>query len=37
VRIGNFTSRAAAESARSYLAPRFPEAFIVPDTISVTR
>ena len=37
VRIGNFTSRAAAESARTYLAPRFPEAFIVPDTISVTR
>lgn len=37
VRIGNFTSRATAESARSYLAQRFPEAFIVPDTISVTR
>jgi hypothetical protein len=37
VRIGNFTSRDAAESARSYLAQRFPEAFIVPDTISVTR
>ncbi len=37
VRIGNFTSRDAAERARQYLAKRFPEAFIVPDTVSITR
>lgn len=37
VRIGNFTSRESAERAREFLARRFPEAFIVPDTISVTR
>ncbi len=37
VRIGNFTSRDAAERARSYLTRRFPDAFIVPDTITVTR
>lgn len=37
VRVGNFTSRAAAERARTYLARRFPEAFIVPDTVTIRR
>lgn len=37
VRIGNFTSRSAAERARTFLARRFPDAFIVPDTVTVTR
>lgn len=37
VRVGNFTSRQAAERARQYLSQRFPDAFIVPDTVVVTR
>ena len=37
VRVGNFTSREAAERARSALAQRFPDAFIVPDTVEITR
>lgn len=37
VRVGNFTSRTTAERARQYLAQRFPDAFIVPDTVVVTR
>lgn len=37
VRIGNFTSRQAAERAREHLALRFPGAFIVPDTVVITR
>ena len=37
VRVGNFTSREAAERARSNLAQRFPDAFIVPDTVEITR
>lgn len=37
VRIGNFTSRDAADRARSFLAQRFPDAFIVPDAVTVTR
>ena len=37
VRVGNFTSREAAEQARSNLAQRFPDAFIVPDTVEITR
>ena len=37
VRLGNFTSRASAERARAFLAQRYPDAFIVPDTVTVTR
>lgn len=37
VRIGNFTSRDAAERARRFLAQRYPDAFVVPDTVTVTR
>lgn len=37
VRIGNFTSRESAEQALDFLSRRFPEAFIVPDTVTVTR
>lgn len=37
VRIGNFASRERAERARQYLEQRFPDAFIVPDTVSITR
>lgn len=37
VRVGNFTSREAAERARSALAQQFPDAFIVPDTVEITR
>lgn len=37
VRVGNFTSREAAERARSFLSQRFPDAFIVPDTVEITR
>lgn len=37
VRVGNFRSREAAERARNILAQRFPDAFIVPDTVEITR
>ncbi|MEX0746787.1 MAG: SPOR domain-containing protein [Rhodothermales bacterium] len=37
VRIGNFTTRDAAERARRFFAQRFPDAFLVPDTVIVTR
>lgn len=37
VRVGNFRSREAAERARNFLSQRFPEAFIVPDTVEITR
>lgn len=37
VRLGNFTSRGAADRARQFVARRFPDAFIVPDTVTVTR
>ncbi len=37
VRMGNFRSREAAERAREFLAQRFPDAFIVPDTVEITR
>lgn len=37
VRLGNFTSRNAADRARQFIARRFPDAFIVPDTVTVTR
>lgn len=37
VRVGAFRTREAAEEARRFLARRFPEAFIVPDTITITR
>lgn len=37
VRIGNFASRDSAEKAREFLSRRFPEAFIVPDTVTITR
>lgn len=37
IRVGNFTSREAAEQARNFLAQRFPDASIVPDTVQITR
>lgn len=37
VRLGNFTSRDAADRARQFVAQRFPDAFIVPDTVTITR
>ena len=37
VRLGNFTSRASAEQARQFIARQFPDAFIVPDTVTITR
>jgi len=37
VRIGNFTTRDAADRARRFLAQRYPDAFLVPDTVIVTR
>lgn len=37
VRLGNFTSRSAADRARSFVTQRFPDAFIVPDTVTITR
>lgn len=37
VRVGNFASRQAAERARQYLSEHFPEAFIVPSSIVITR
>lgn len=37
VRLGNFRSREAAERARAFLAQRFPDASIVPDTVEITR
>lgn len=37
VRIGNFTSREGADRVRRYVAQRFPNAFIVPDTVVITR
>lgn len=37
LRIGNFTTRDAAERARRFLAQRYPDAFLVPDTVIVTR
>ena len=37
VRVGNFGSREAAERARNFLSQRFPDAFIVPDTVEITR
>jgi hypothetical protein len=37
VRVGNFASRQGAERARQYLSQRFPEAFIVPDSVVITR
>lgn len=37
VRIGNFRTRAEAERARALLANRFPDAFIVPDRVTVPR
>lgn len=37
VRIGNFATRAQAERARSFLARQYPDAFIVPDTVTIRR
>lgn len=37
VRIGNFSSRQEAERARQYVSQRFPNALIVPDTVTITR
>jgi len=37
IRVGDFTSREAAEQARNFLAQRFPDASIVPDTVQITR
>ncbi|MEX0820530.1 MAG: SPOR domain-containing protein [Rhodothermales bacterium] len=37
VRVGNFTSREAADRVRRYVARQFPNAFIVPDTVVITR
>lgn len=37
VRIGNFRSQAEADRARAFLARRFPDAFIVRDTVTITR
>ena len=37
VRIGNFTTRDAADRARRFLAQRYPDAFLVPDTVIITR
>lgn len=37
VRIGNFRTRAEADRARQILARRFPDAFIVPDRVTVPR
>lgn len=37
VRIGNFRTRAEAEQARRFLQSRFPDAFIVPDRVTVRR
>ena len=37
VRVGNFTTRVEAERARSVLSIRYADAFIVPDTVTITR
>ncbi len=37
VRLGNFTSRDAAERARKFVTQRYSDAFIVPDTVTITR
>lgn len=37
VRVGSFASRAEAEAALEAVRARFPDAFIVPDTVTVTR
>lgn len=37
VRVGNFTSQEAAQRALSIISQRFPEALIVPDTVTITR
>jgi hypothetical protein len=37
VRIGSFANRSEAERALAVVARRFPEAFAVPATVTVTR
>ncbi len=37
VRLGNFATRDEAQQALYLVGERFPEAFIVPDTVIVTR
>lgn len=37
VRLGRFTSRPEAQDALAFVKERFPEAFIVPDRVTVTR
>lgn len=37
VRVGDFTSRSAAEAVLARLAKRFPGAFIAPDLVTVVR
>jgi septal ring-binding cell division protein DamX len=37
VRVGNFTSRAAAERALAFLQQRYGDAFIAPSEVTVTR
>jgi hypothetical protein len=37
IRVGNFVTREEAERARTLLLRDFPEAFVVPDTVTVIR
>ncbi|PSQ80183.1 MAG: SPOR domain-containing protein, partial [Bacteroidetes bacterium QS_8_68_15] len=37
VRVGNFTSRSEAEQALQFLSPRYGDAFIVRDDVTVTQ
>ncbi len=37
LRVGNFTSREDASRFMAYLSERFPEAFVVPDEVTVSR
>lgn len=37
VRVGSFRSRTQADAARRFLVDRFPNAFVVPDRVTVTR